>query len=294
VSPPSKLELKEFPISTQNYILMMKMYLLVLILTVVTAFGSSKVADRWKAHHVIHEKEGTSRSDAEILEFLRSTLPMALEHTGDTSFDQHLSGVQAILRKWGAAEHVCSAGLLHSIYGTEGFQGFKLPLDKRPVIRQLLGEKSERLVWIFCMVDRNSVDETVRDAANQDQVKGFVFKSRVELGSFDIPVSDVEWLDFIELVLADWLEQVEGASEKENKAFGWSVGEAWSYRREAYSNMAKLLSQHVPRLRGVADAMHREVYAVESETTKRLHMPITPPMSSAAREAREALASRFL
>ena len=38
------------------------------------------------------------------------------------------------------------------------------------------------------------------------------FRSRDELGRFLIPLqNDEEWLDFLELTLADWLEQVEGA-----------------------------------------------------------------------------------
>ena len=37
------------------------------------------------------------------------------------------------------------------------------------------------------------------------------------------------------------LEQVEGAAEKKNPLFEWEVGEAWSYRRVAYSCMADIL-----------------------------------------------------
>ena len=47
------------------------------------------------------------------------------------------------------------------------------------------------------------------------------------LGRFPIPLEDEEeWLDFLELSLADRLEQVEGAALKENKLFGWKKGEA--------------------------------------------------------------------
>ena len=53
----------------------------------------------------------------------------------------------------GAEEHLCNAALFHSIYGTEGFQGFSLPLSHR-----VSWPKAERLAWIFCMVDRATVD----------------------------------------------------------------------------------------------------------------------------------------
>jgi len=257
----------------------------------ITSANALKVAERWKICRYPEKADEGKAKEIEVLEFLRANIPSALEHTGDTSFDEHLSGVQAVLRNWGAPDHVCLAGLMHSIYGTEGFQGFKLPLSSRPVIRSLIGEKAERLVWIFCMVDRWSVDQTTGGHQKGEPIQ---FRSRVELGSFLLEVTEEEWLDFIELVLADWLEQVEGASLKENDSFGWKAGEAWSYRRAAYASMASLLADRVPRLRGVADVMHAEVMAVEPEETRGLHMAVTPPLSEAAREARAALASRTL
>jgi hypothetical protein len=49
-------------------------------------------------------------------------------------------------------------------------QGFKLPLSSRPQMRALLGGRAERLAWIFCMVDRKSVDATLTlDVPTQDQ-----------------------------------------------------------------------------------------------------------------------------
>lgn len=41
-----------------------------------------------------------------------------------------------------------------------------------------------------------------------------------------------------------------------------------------------------------AKEMHAEVYAVEPLETRHLHQVVTPPMSDAAREAREAFKSR--
>lgn len=84
---------------------------------------------------------------------------------------------------------------------------------------------------------------------------------------------------------------MEGAAGKSNKQYGWAVGEAWSYRREAYHIMAELLGAvRGPRLEA-ATKMVGEVYAAEPPATRQLHMPVTPPLTPAAREAREALAS---
>jgi hypothetical protein len=225
--------------------------------------------------------------DEQLHAFLSTSIPEALHHTGATSFDNHLKGVQSVLRNWKASSDLCNAGLFHSIYGTEGFQGFKLPLDKRSAVRQLIGEKAERLAWIFCMVDRKSVDDTLYLPESQ---RTYSFVARPELGRFQILLTgETEWLDFLELSLADWLEQVEGAAQKANPLFEWQVGEAWSYRREAFKKMAEVLVER--RGKDVALEMYRAVYMVEPVATRHLHQAITPPMSTAAKEARAALLS---
>lgn len=230
--------------------------------------------------------------DQQLLDYISSVIPEALAHTGSTAFDHHLQGVQLILRHWNASSALCDAGLFHSIYGTEGFQGFKLSLAHRKTIQELIGKEAERLVWIFCMLDRYSLDQSlyVLDDISQSQ-RRFELLSRPELGRFPIVLRDEEeWLDFIELTLADWLEQVEGAAEKKNPLFEWEKGEAWSYRRLAYAKMADILAER----RGLTIAREtlNAIYAMEPEVTRHLHQEITPPMSQAAREAREALTYR--
>ena len=53
-----------------------------------------------------------------------------IEHT-EKSYLAHLIAVCRGLGRWNCAEHVCLAGLFHSIYGTELFQGFTLSFEKR-------------------------------------------------------------------------------------------------------------------------------------------------------------------
>lgn len=57
--------------------------------------------------------------------------------SGSITFDEHLKGVQSVLRCWGSDLALCDAGLFHSIYGTEGFQGYKLPFSRRQDIRNV-------------------------------------------------------------------------------------------------------------------------------------------------------------
>lgn len=66
--------------------------------------------------------------------------------SGSITFDEHLKGVQSVLRSWGSDQAICDAGLFHSIYGTEGFQGYKLPFSNRAEIRKV------RYTYSWCLV----------------------------------------------------------------------------------------------------------------------------------------------
>lgn len=196
------------------------------------------------------------------------------------------------MRHWGAEDAISDAGLFHSIYGSEGFQGYKLPLSERPKLRELIGDRAERLVFIFSMCDRESVDNTLDSALANGTLGGahVAFKSRVELGHFPMQLTGrQEYNDFLLLSLADYLEQVEGAATKENPLVGWKVGGAWGYRREAYAKMARYLAEFAGWPQALA--MHKKVYAREPEQFRHLHTNVTPPMSEAARAARAVRAA---
>jgi hypothetical protein len=81
------------------------------------------------------------------------------EHTRGTrhsgrEFFAHLKGVHDLLRDWGNSEHVCVAGLFHSIYGTQYFKHRCLPLNRRAELAALIGVEAECLVYEFCTCDR--------------------------------------------------------------------------------------------------------------------------------------------
>lgn len=250
------------------------------------------------------QKQAWAEADVKLHSEMRKHVPAALQHNGEETFDDHLVGVQSVLRSWNAPEHLTHAALFHSIYGTEGFQGFSVPLSQRAELAALIGPKAERLAWIFCMVDRATVDATVLPPAphpaaaiaKDTSAPLPTFYSRPELGAFPIPLkSHEEWLDFLTLSLADWLEQVEGAAQKEVPlpigGILWPMGEAWAYRRDAYRAMSELLGTV-----GVAAApkMYAEVFNREPEWSRNIHQPKTPAVSLAAVAALEALESAKL
>jgi len=252
------------------------------------------VSSKFKAPNNNTAEETLSRwrkDDETLWKYVEEKIPVFLDHTGSAAFDEHLKGVQAVLRFWKSPLYLTRAALFHSVYGTEGFQGFSIPLSERSSIKNLIGEKAERLSFWFCMVDRSTLDKTVFDWTGPLPPSTILkMKSRPELGAFEILLKKEEWLDFVELTLSDWLEQVEGASLKPSDLFLWKIGESYAYRRFAYRKMSEILSvERKERLSKIPKEMLEAVMATESPETRCLVQPRTPPMSRASAHALEAL-----
>src|SRR5262245_27404402 len=77
-------------------------------------------------------------------------MELGVDRVGHTnkSYLAHLVGVYRDMQAGGCTADVCRAGMFHSIYGTERFQGFKLPLERRPELRALIGDRAERLAYL--------------------------------------------------------------------------------------------------------------------------------------------------
>ena len=70
-----------------------------------------------------------------------------LDHS-NTGYLNHSIGVFNILKEMGASDHVCLAGLYHSVYGTDSYQQ-NIPLDRNE-LKNIIGEYAENLVFNFC------------------------------------------------------------------------------------------------------------------------------------------------
>jgi len=81
-------------------------------------------------------------------------------HTSKTYLG-HLIAVHRLMESESCTEEACRAGMFHSVYGTERFQGFKLPLERRNEVRDIIGERAERLAYLNCAMDRTSFDQAV-------------------------------------------------------------------------------------------------------------------------------------
>jgi hypothetical protein len=163
-----------------------------------------------------------------------------MEHTGKTYLG-HLLAVHRMMEEQACSTDACRAGLFHSIYGTEAFQRFQLPLDRRAEIRDLIGERAERLSYLNCAMDRASFDAALRRGQSPFRILDRLTGEEVsmEAGDFD---------DLCRVHLYDWLEQ----APRSRLGYG--------YRRAAYRGMAE-------RLGPDAIAAYDRVYAGELVAT---------------------------
>ena len=83
----------------------------------------------------------------QYIQFLKSHGAAEIEHSGE-DFLSHLMGVMELLKAWKAPEHLCLAGLFHSVYGTEVFQESLIPNDLRPKVQKLIGEGAEEIAYL--------------------------------------------------------------------------------------------------------------------------------------------------
>jgi hypothetical protein len=163
-----------------------------------------------------------------------------MSHTGKT-YVGHLLAVHRLLEECGFPPEVCRAGMFHSIYGTEEFQRFQLSLERRSELRELIGERAERLAYLNCAMDRASFDAALAlpgpPYPMRDRLTGEVHM----LGASDFD-------DLCRVHLYDWLEQV----PRSRRGYG--------YRRTGYRRIAE-------RLGVAAVADYDRVFANEPPST---------------------------
>lgn len=175
-----------------------------------------------------------SASLKQLTTYLREIGVDGVAHTGK-GYLAHAIGVYNDLKSWGCDEELAHVGLFHSIYGTELFQGFTLPLDRRDEIRGLIGERAERLSYLNCAMDRAHFDAQIA------QQGPYCIRDRFQ--GVEHPISDRDFEDLCLVHLCDWLEQVERSQK-------------WDYRRSSYRALAE-------RLGGIALTSFDRVFAHE-------------------------------
>lgn len=84
------------------------------------------------------------------------------KHSGRTFFE-HLYRTCVMLEDSKERKDVCSAGLFHSVYGTEYYE-YKNKIDRKTV-QQLIGTYSENLAYEFCTL-KNRLDSLLNNTKN--------------------------------------------------------------------------------------------------------------------------------
>src|SRR6185295_17698861 len=93
---------------------------------------------------------------------------------------------------------LCDAGLFHSIYSTDHYELKAFPLSRRGEVQQLIGDEAESLVFLFCMMRRESLYDNLR--------KGRDFSVQHRLTGEWLPLTEDQFRDLITLSFANCLE----------------------------------------------------------------------------------------
>jgi hypothetical protein len=191
--------------------------------------------DIMTSKHTLTER-AMSAKYKQLTDFLVELGIEKVPHTEKTYLG-HLVNVYRLMEANGCTEELCRAGMFHSIYGTQQFQGFKLDLDKRPMLRELIGERAEKLAYLNCAMQRETFDEAA--LGNGDIYR---FTDRITGAAVELDRADFD--DLCRVHLYDWLEQAPRSQ------YGWG------YRRAAYRRMTQ-------RLGGNAQLAYDKTFASE-------------------------------
>jgi hypothetical protein len=134
------------------------------------------------------------------IQFLAKMRVHQTRHSGATLLD-HLTGVYLQLKQWGQPRAVAEAGLFHSIYGTAEFPIETLSPKDRTHLRKVVGEDTERLVHLFCVMNRPGYVEALSTDAPCTSLTHRVTGE-------GIPVSQNEHRAMGYIILANWVEHL--------------------------------------------------------------------------------------
>ncbi len=172
----------------------------------------------------------------DLIAYLQRLGTAEVEHTHGTYLG-HVAGLYRDLKAWDCPEDVCLAGMFHSIYGTEIFRSFSLPLEGRLEVRELIGERAERLAYLNSAIDYASFDRLVERGSPP-------YAMRDRFTGAEIEMSPEDFGDLCRIHLCDRLEQAPRSKD-------------WDFRPETFRRLAE-------RLGGVAKQAYDRVYASEA------------------------------
>jgi L-ascorbate metabolism protein UlaG (beta-lactamase superfamily) len=156
-----------------------------------------------------------------IHSFLTDKGADAISHIKRKTFHEHLTRVGELLAAWGGNEDLVHAGLCHSLYSSEAFEEALLTLDQREDLKALIGEESEKLVFHFCSMRRESF---------QRNDEGFAYIDRIN--GLEIHLSHTDGVQLLHLLFANDIDHIHH----------FNVGGMSSFITRRYARFAEYLS----------------------------------------------------
>lgn len=141
-----------------------------------------------------------------------------MSHSRGSLLD-HLRNTHDLLRAWGNDPEVCLAGGFHSVYGTYVYDGRAAGLDERGKVREVIGERAERLVYLFCVTDRSTY---------YDQLKGDPPQLRDLSRNETVEIDAATLAALIEMEAANMVEQLPRRSAKKAARAARWYGDAFA------------------------------------------------------------------
>ncbi|MEO5646169.1 MAG: DUF6817 domain-containing protein [Candidatus Paceibacterota bacterium] len=129
-----------------------------------------------------------------------------VEHTNG-KFLPHLKGLAKYLERYNRPFSTIVAGLFHSIYGTENFNGFSISLERRGEVREKIGAEAEALVYAYCRMSQQSFDRSVLENTP------YFLLDRELLTN--LPVTPKQFVELQWMMLLDTLEVDQRVSREE-------------------------------------------------------------------------------
>jgi hypothetical protein len=141
-----------------------------------------------------------------VTTFLKLKKVELMPHIKSSNLYEHFLRTHKILKDFDVSGDVLSAALCHSLYSTQYFKS-KLIID-RSELKKVIGEKSEELVHIFSIIDRNKFGR-LREK--------FYFKNIID-GS-DIILDESKFVGILHLIIANQLDHVSIYKANDNMFF---------------------------------------------------------------------------
>ena len=169
-----------------------------------------------------------------MIQYLLSIGTDKINHSG-VSLLSHLIGTKNILEDWNSPEHLCNAGLFHSVYGTEYFRVKKTTGKDIETVRCLIGEKSEYLVWAFCSMLRKDFEKLASEGT-PSFVRSFAGNIKITLEPEDVS-------DLCNITVANLLEQLPRLPKESQALANRLVGLKAHIMPKAYDSLTQYIER---------------------------------------------------